>query len=477
MAPSRRHLGGQGDFFAQPADASISSDERQRRRSQPRRPRSRQGELFRRTTRPTIALDENHRLVLMTDEIDWTTLLELVQTIRLSKLKNEAGRPPHLRALTGALVFRATRRMTYRETEEQIRHYAPARYVCGLTETDWTPDANTIQDFEELLGEDGIRQINEFVVKWAVEEKLADPSVAVADTTAQEAAIPHPNEMGLMASFVTAVVAASKKVGPALKGFVEKVATVFGAAKKKLREYRLFAKEKTKAAKDKMVAQMTSVIEKGNRMLGQALRDVSAETSSRLRGYQNVAWSKLQHLHQTMGKLTPQIRYWLKTGYVAANKIINLRIPELYAIVRGKVGKAVEFGLNWGIARLRGGFLIATVATDKSDMHDQRFAVRAVKDHIATFGKPPRAYAYDRGGWSEANVKELERLLATSRNRGKLDRVEVGIGMAPRSPRPAGTWTGSRMGSGDGRRRSLNPAGMWTGTRSGSGGGGLRATA
>jgi hypothetical protein len=410
MGPTRRQLGGQGDFFAQSAGATIASDEGQRRRPRPRRPRSRQGELFRRSTRPTIALDENHRLVVMTDEIDWTTLLELVQTIRLSKLKNEAGRPPHLRALTGALVFRSTRRMTYRETEEQIRHYAPARYVCGLTESDWTPDANTIQDFEELLGEDGIRQINEFVVKWAVEEKLADPSVAVADTTAQEAAIPHPNEMGLMASFVTAVVAASKKVGPALKGLLEKIVPLFAKAKQKLREYRLFAKEKTKAAKDKMVAEMTTVIEKANAAIGKALTDTSAAASKRLHGYQKVAWSKLQHLHETMGKLTPQIRYWLRTGYVAANKIINLRIPELYAIVRGKVGKAVEFGLNWGIERIRGGFLIATVATDKTDLHDQRFAVRAVKDHIATFGKPPRAYAYDRGGWSEANVKELARL-------------------------------------------------------------------
>lgn len=355
-----------------------------------------------------IALDENHRLVLMTHEIDWTELQEVVQAIRMSKLKSEAGRPPHLRALIGAVVFRATRKMTYRDTEEQIRHYAPARYLCGLTETDWTPDANTIQDFEELLGEDGTKKLNEYVVKWAVEEKLADPAVVVADTTAQEAAIPHPNEMGLMASFVTAVVAASKRVGPVLKGFVAKVAAVFATAKRKVREYRLFAKEKTKAAKDKMVAQMTTVIETANRMLGQGLKDVSV--SARLRKYRKVAWAKLKHLHQTMGKLTPQIRYWLRTGYVAANKIINLQIPELYSIVRGKVGKAVEFGLSWGITRLRGGFLLATLARDKSELHDSKFAVRAVRDHIARFGKPPRAYAYDRGGWSEGNVEELKRL-------------------------------------------------------------------
>jgi hypothetical protein len=384
-----------------------------------RRQRSRQAELFLRSTRPVIAIDENHRLVRMTDEIDWTGLQELVQAIRMGKLKSEAGRPPHLRALTGALVFRATRKMSYRDTEEQIRHYGPARYLCGLTETEWTPDANTIQDFEELLGEDGIRRVNERVVKWAVEEKLADPTVVVADTTAQEAAIPHPNEMGLMATFMTAVVTAAKNVGGALKRFVEKAGQLFQNGKRKVREYRLFAKEKSKAAKNKMVAQMVSVVEKVRKGLAQTLEHAQRQRA-RLARHRKVAWRKLVHLEQTMRRLAPQIRYWLRTGWVASNKIISLQMPELYAIVRGKVGKVVEFGLSWGIARLRGGFLLATLGKDKRELQDTKFAVRAVKDHTAIFGKAPKAYAYDRGGWSEANVKELKKL-------GVAD-----VGLAPR---------------------------------------------
>ena len=374
-----------------------------------RRPRSRQPELFARSKRPVIVIEENHRLVQMTDEIDWTELLELVEEIRRSKVTSAAGRPPHLRALTGALVFRATRRMPYRVTEDQIRHYAPARYLCGLTESEWTPDANTIQDFEQQLGEDGIRRLNEYVVKWAVEEKLADPKLMVADTTAQEAAIPHPNEMGLMATFVSAVVAASKRVGPALKGFLAKAGGLFVAAKRKVREYRLFAKDKSKAAKDRMTAQMATVVESVQKQLAQALRHAGA-VKDRLKRHRKIAWTKIQRVHQTMAKLLPQIRYWLKTGYVAANKIISLHVPELYSIVRGKVGKTVEFGLSWGIRRLRGGFLLATLAKNKNDVHDSKFAVRAVKDHVTLFGKPPKAYAYDRGGWSRENVEQLKKL-------------------------------------------------------------------
>jgi hypothetical protein len=123
-----------------------------------------------------------------------------------------------------------------------------------------------------------------------------------------------------------------------------------------------------------------------------------------------VAKTKLVQLQETMSKLLPQIRYWIRTGYVASGKIISLHIPQLYSIVRGKVGKPVEFGLSWGITRLAGGYLLATLAQDRLELQDTRFAVRAVKDHIALFGKAPLAYAYDRGGYSTQNVSALKKL-------------------------------------------------------------------
>jgi IS5 family transposase len=118
--------------------------------------------------------------------------------------------------------------------------------------------------------------------------------------------------------------------------------------------------------------------------------------------------AKVLDLHETMEKLLPQIRSWLMTGKVAAGKIISVHIPELYSIVRGKIGKDVEFGLTWGIRRLGGGFLLATLAKGKTDLVDTTFAVSAIDEHIALFGKPPRAYAYDRGGWSDDNVRKLK---------------------------------------------------------------------
>ena len=368
---------------------------------------SQQGELFGRSKKPSITIEDNHPLVMLTDQLDWTELERLVEGIRRKKLKGPAGRTPHLRATIGAVILQARRKLTYRELEDQIRHYAPARYLCGLTESDWTPDFTTLQDFVELLGEDGIRQINEHVVKLAVAEKLADPKLLVADTTAQEAAIPWPNEMGLMATFMAAVAAASTKAGGALKAMAEKVADTFKKAKEKVRRYRLFAK--TKEKKSKLITEMATLVDAVRRKLGLALIAASS-AGKRLRGYGKLAHTKLDHLHVTMSKLLPQIRYWVRTGRVATNKIINLHIPELYAIVRGKLGKAVEFGLRWGISRLGGGYLLAAVAKHPKELYDHRYALRAVEDHMALFGKAPRSYAYDRGGYSSSNVGTLKEL-------------------------------------------------------------------
>lgn len=378
--------------------------------SKKKRGGSRQPELFPRSrvTKP-IGIEKNHRLVILTDETDWTELEERAETIRMSKVKNAAGRPPHMRVNLGAMMLKATRDMTWREVEDQIRYYAPARYLCGLTETDWTPDFTTLHDFAVLMGEDGVKLINEYVVGWAVEEKLADPSVVVGDTTAQEAAIPHPNEMGLMAAFVTSVLAASKRAGKVFEEFASKVAKQVKQAKEKVRHYRLFARDKSKAVKNRLVAEMTNVIEAINEQLGRAV-NLAQKTSSRVTKYGLVAREKLVRLQQTMAKLVPQIRYWLKTGFVATDKIISLHIPELYSIVRGKAGKKVEFGLNWGITRLRGGFLLARLAVNRRELQDTYYVVEAVKDHIALFGKAPRAYAYDRGGYSAKNVKTVKKL-------------------------------------------------------------------
>jgi len=208
-----------------------------------------------------------------------------------------------------------------------------------------------------------------------------------------------------MAAFLNSVLSASNTAGKALSGFVKSVGKKVKEAKQKIRAHRLFAD--TKEAKKKLTSELTRIVENINMELGRELQ-AGRQVGQRMVKQGKVAWGKLNALNGTMTKLIPQIRYWLRTGRVATGKIINIHIPELYSIVRGKVGKKVEFGLKWGFVRLRGGFILATLAHKQASMADTEFAITAVDQHIALFGKPPKSYAYDRGGYSKDNIGTLK---------------------------------------------------------------------
>src|SRR6185312_3491575 len=365
--------------------------------------RSRQRELFPLSKKPAIAIDPEHPLVRITELLNWDELLDKVEEIREARVKSRAGRPPHLRALLGAVILRATKKMTFRDAEDQIRYYAPARYLCGLSESEWTPDHDTIHEFTQSLGEEGVKLINEYVVKLAVAKKLADPSVAVGDITVQEAAIPYPNEMRLMAAFLSAVQTCALPICRALQQLMTSMAPAIAAAKAKIRAYHLFAQ--TKELKDRVMWQVARMVGRIRERLQDTLDGPMQPPRS---GHVAAARGRLEHLSDTMGTLLPQIRHWLRTGFVAKNKTISLQIPEAHAVVRGKVGKAVEFGFKWGFTRLGGGYLLAKRGHRKLDIEDKRFVVDAVDDLKELFGAVPKDYAYDRGGFAFEPLEKLK---------------------------------------------------------------------
>ena len=59
---------------------------------EPTRGGSRQADLIPLSKCPTIAIEKSHRLAVLAEQIDWTELVELVEEIRLSRVKNGAGR-------------------------------------------------------------------------------------------------------------------------------------------------------------------------------------------------------------------------------------------------------------------------------------------------------------------------------------------------------------------------------------------------
>lgn len=358
-----------------------------------------QPSLFEQSTRVKIVLDDGHELVRLSHLINWTMLIALATQIREQRVKRASGREPQYRALLGAMTLMAVRNATYRDTEDLIAHYAPARYLCELMDSDTRLDHVTIFDFAKMLGPDGTAKINEIVLRTATEHGLVDPSMVMSDSTAQEAAIPYPNEINLMGRFMEL----ARRHVSRLRGKFDAVKTGVKKAADKVkglvREAHLFAKggkEKNKVGKKihasvkAVQAELSSLLSDGYRLSSKTGRELTA-------------------LIDTAGKLLPQIDYFLKTGWVAKNKIIHLTMPDLYAIVRSKVGKKVEFGLKWGINRIGSGFLHGFLLGGRNPA-DIRFCIEAIKQHQAVFGRAPEVYGFDRGGYCPSNMRKAKEL-------------------------------------------------------------------
>lgn len=356
--------------------------------------------LFQPSKKAEITIDESHVLVKLTEIIEWSELTVLAMKIREANGKKNTGPTTHYRCLLGAIALMAMRKINFRQAEDLIANYAPARYLCGLMDSDWKVDHVTIFDFNKLMGSKGIEEVNKNILGIAENHELIDTKELMSDTTAQEAMIPYPNEVGLMNRYMDLVKKDIGKLGGKFQSFKKTINETWKEVKGLVRNSHLFAK--TMEEKRKVGKKLYHVIEEVHAEIEKLLSTGSKLTSK--------SGKEITRLNQVMETLLPQMLHFLKTGFVANKKIIHLQMENLYSIVRGKAGKKVEFGLKWGINRIAGGFVQGFLMEDVAHASDKKFCLEAVRKHIETFGHAPSTFGFDRGGYSKANIKKLKKL-------------------------------------------------------------------
>jgi len=355
----------------------------------------------------SISVSPNHPMIKVSCAIDWNFLGSLASA-RRAEVKSHLGGPnPHTRELLGALLVRIMESCTLRKAEDLIHHYAPARLLCNLQLSNWSPNFRTISDFELMLGEQTLQKMNTYVLEVAQGLGFANIKGLCSDTTAQEAQIPHPTEVGLMSSFAKSIEAGIEVLGTKAGELRDIITSKIDDLKKHVRKYRLFAKtaEVQKVVTQKIMTSTFQILKLIKKI--PAMCDGGA-TLKKLKKAEKKVIDRFVNLSATMEDLMPQIAYFLKTGKVTRGKIISLFLEGIHSIVRGKSGKKVEFGLKWGINQIRGGYISLFLMSKVTGEAD--YAVQAVKHHIALFGQPPKDFGYDRGGWSSKHLEKIREL-------------------------------------------------------------------
>lgn len=357
-----------------------------------------------------VSVQESHEMMILSKALDWDLMQVIGESSRDKVVTSNRGLKPHYRALNGAIVVRTLKGSTYRGTEDLIRNYNPARFLCDLHNSPWTPDHVAIWEYEGMLGESGMQELTEYILRTATDSGFADPRGLCTDTTAQEGNIPYPTEVGHMNSFMKSVrdnlntlLKNSQAVG---KSTVNKLKGAFSKVGKSVRSHRLFAKGKD--AKREIEQDLQKLSENMLTQLGKLISDIDVK-KNQIRGMGIRALNNLSENYHNMCRMMPQISYWIRTGKVSKDKIISVFNTAFRAINRGKAGKKVEFGLKWGINQVRGGY-VSLFMHQQMMCHDANFAVQGVREHIRIFGVAPRDFAFDRAGWSAEHKKEIRKL-------------------------------------------------------------------
>lgn len=357
-----------------------------------------------------VVVSPTHEMVILEQVLDWDLMQAIGEINREKVIKSTRGLKPHYRALNGAIVVRTLKNSDFRSTEDLIRHYNPARVLCGLQNSHWTPDHVAIWEYEGMLGESGLQEMTDYVLRTAASCGFADPRGLCSDTTAQEANIPYPTEVGHISGFMKSVKSNLETLSKNAKGLGKKIlgkmAKTFSKAAKSVRAHRLFAK--TLEAKQEIAQDLKNLTQDLLNQLGMFLPELNTQ-KNQLRGMGRRAVNNLSEDYHNMCQMMAQIANWIDSGKVVKGKIVSLFNTHFRAINRGKVGKQIEFGLKWGVNQIRGGYVSIFMHADMM-CHDANYAVMGVEEHIRIFGQAPRDFGFDRAGWSAEHKKVIKKL-------------------------------------------------------------------
>lgn len=264
----------------------------------------------------SIFVPQDHPLLQLKRALDWAALTQVCVKRWCKAGKNVGGgpgRPWTVSLYVPLLVLMRVRHLHDWAMERYLGYDASARAFIGWTSESapWVRDHSNIARAVSALGEDGWREIDELIVKQAVEFGFGDPSVLSSDTTVQ---IGYPNEPGILRGVAQRVYRALKKMGRrGVTGGIEKAKEIFRLVK----HHHLFAK-----GKEEKQETLRQLLEKTKELMAECGAIAKRVGTTGQRAVKSAS-AKLKEMMAFCVILLPQILHWLQTGTAAAGKLLH----------------------------------------------------------------------------------------------------------------------------------------------------------
>lgn len=259
------------------------------------------------------------------------------------------------------------------------------------------------------LSADTIRQINDKVVKWAVDAGLENGKRLRVDTTVVETNIRFPSDSSLLWDCVRVITREVKRLAKdapkATHGFQDHT-------KKARRRFQEICRMTRQQRHHQQTPKYRDLIRTTEHVLATArivlpkARKKADSCGSLMRSIRITGLCDLiEHYCALADRVLDQTRRRVlqKEQVPVAEKIFSIFEPHTDCIVRGKAQKPVEFGHKVFLAESGFG-LVTDYSVLDGNPQDENHVGSTLDTHKQRFGQAPHVFAGDRGFYSPANV-------------------------------------------------------------------------
>jgi len=355
---------------------------------------------------------DNQPLIKLGNAINWRELKDIViEDLKktTSKLKWYLGRKLILRIHLAVFILYAIKKFTDRGVEEEILGNAIYQVFCGRTIIpNWKcPDHTNIEKFRNRLSPETQRTLTNYVTKLAEKLGFTNFKNLDIDSTAQEANMAYPSDASLLSKLGTM----SKKVISYFKEkkdkAVENIDVNIKEIKKKAAAYFFMAKN---TAIEKKQAAFKALYEVVKAEVEPIIDYCKSLTKDQI---ENLPWN----IRKTVEKITENteqyfkdVLHFIKTNTMKKGKMLSFHLKDVACIIKGKAGKAKEFGRVFQLGRLIGNFFIVPECTSIR-MGDKKSLIPIIQEHQKISGSVKlEKLATDKGYYSPTNIKDLKKM-------------------------------------------------------------------
>jgi transposase, IS5 family len=278
------------------------------------------------------------------------------------------------------------------------------------------PDHSTLKKIAKRCGPETIGRLNEALLAKAADNKVLKTNRLRADTTVVPGDVEYPTDSGLMARGVIRLVALIGLLHGLGLATRTKMRDRSRSMRRRAHDIGAWLRRRTDAAKEEamaITAEMASIAEasltEAHHVAGSARRGLS-RAGTGTSGKARAALGELDTLIERLERVVDQTRLRLAGETPAgATRLVSLHDPDARPIMKGRIGKPVEFGYLGQVVDNSDG-IVVDHSIHVGNPPDGPLLAPAVARIKQLVGRAPKAVTADRGYGDSAVQADLETL-------------------------------------------------------------------